>query len=256
MITYNNVSFIRDSRVIIDGITFQINKDENWAILGPNGSGKSTLFSMLMAYTIPSKGTIEAYDIEFGKGNWNRVKEKIGIVSSTMDRFEEVLKSQIVFEVVLSGLKKTIGIYEEITGEEIETTRKLLEKFSMLDMGEKSFGTLSQGEKREVMVLRSLVAKPELLILDEPCASLDLFQKEYLLKTLTSIVEDTNIIYITHDINEIMPFITHIMLIKEGNVYQSGPKEEVLTSENLSGLYDLEIELKWKNGRPWVHVLS
>ncbi|RVU54602.1 ABC transporter ATP-binding protein [Anaerosphaera multitolerans] len=254
MIEYSNVSFIRDGRKIIEDVSFKINKGENWAILGPNGSGKSTLFSMLMAYTIASKGSIKAFGVEFGKGNWNRVKDKVGIVSSTMDKFNEVFYRQSVFDIVLSGIKKTIGIYEEVKDFEIAKTREYIKQFSLEDLEDKNYRNLSQGEKKKVLIVRSLISNPEILILDEPCASLDLYQKESLLKFLQEIEEETNIIYITHDINEIMPFITNIMLIKEGRIFKAGLKENILTDENLSNLYDLNVKLEWNRGRAWVKL--
>ncbi|SHH22210.1 iron complex transport system ATP-binding protein [Anaerosphaera aminiphila DSM 21120] len=254
MIEYKNVSFIRDDRKIIDNVSFKLNSGENWAILGPNGSGKSTLFSMLMAYTVPSRGSVSAFGTEFGRGNWNTVKSQIGIVSSTMDRFDEVLNKQSVFDIVLSGIKKTIGIYDEVREFEFEKTVGYIKKFSLGNLSDKKYGNLSQGERKKVLVVRSLISNPRVLILDEPCASLDLYQRENLLRTLEKIDEQTNLIYITHDINEIMEFITNVMLIKDGKIYKSGLKEDVLTSENLSGLYDLKVELEWNGKRAWVKV--
>lgn len=253
MIEYKNVFFIRDRNIIINDVSFKIAENENWAVLGPNGAGKSILFSMLMAYNIPTRGEISAFGKTFGKYNWNRIKSKIGIVSSTMGRFESVLNKMRVFEIVLSGLKRTIGIYERITEEERRLTSKIIEKYKFEASQDKTYGILSAGEKKKTMILRSLITEPDLLILDEPCSSLDLFQREQILDTLTRI-EKTNLIYITHDIMEILPEFSHLMLLKDGKILAQGKKQNILNEENLRQLYGLNIELLDLADRPMIKI--
>lgn len=253
MIQFHQVGFIRDGCTIIENVTFQINEGEHWAILGPNGSGKSTLFSMLMAYTIASKGDIDAFGIRFGEGNWNEVKEKIGIVSSTMKKFEPVFNRQSVFDIVLSGLKKSIGIYEDVRDDEIVCVDEWLADYEMDHLRDRTYQTLSSGEKQKTMILRSLIASPKVLILDEPCISLDLYQREIILNTLTQ-VQDTQLIYITHDVSEILPKITHIMLFKDGKIFNMGLKEEMLIDANLSALYGVDVLTDWHEGRIYLKM--
>ncbi|HHU52550.1 MAG TPA: ATP-binding cassette domain-containing protein [Clostridiaceae bacterium] len=255
MIEYKNVSFIRDGNVIIDNISFKIGQNENWVVLGPNGAGKSVLFSMLMAYNIPTKGEIQAFGKKFGEYNWNKIKSRIGIVSSTMMRFESVLNRMRIFEIVLSGLKRSIGIYEKITEAEKKRTADFIAQANFESMQYKAYRNLSAGEKKKTMILRSLITEPDILILDEPCSSLDLFQKEYILCTLSKI-KNTNMIYITHDITEIIPEFGYIMMLKEGKILAQGNKKEILNQQNLHALYGLEVEINNVEDRPTIRVVN
>ncbi|NLJ69911.1 MAG: ATP-binding cassette domain-containing protein [Clostridiaceae bacterium] len=255
MIEYKNVSFIRDGNLIIDNISFKIGQNENWVVLGPNGAGKSILFSMLMAYNIPTKGEIKAFGKTFGEYNWNRIKSRIGIVSSTMSRFESVLNRMRIFEIVLSGLKRSIGIYEKITEAEKKKTEQFIAQSGFDSMQYKNYRNLSAGEKKKTMILRSLITEPDILILDEPCSSLDLFQKEQILRTLSKI-KNTNMIYITHDITEIIPEFDHIMMLKEGKILAQGDKKEILNPENLRALYGLDVEINNIDDRPTIRVIN
>lgn len=253
MIEYNNVFFIRDSKVIVDDVSFKIDAGQNWVILGPNGAGKSVLFSMLMAYNIPSKGKISAFGKTFGDYNWNRIKSRIGIVSSTMSRFESVLNRMDIYHIILSGLKRTIGIYEKITLEEQEKTAEIIKKYDFEHMQDKNYRNLSAGEKKKTLILRSLITNPDILILDEPCSSLDLYQKEQILSTLSEI-KNTNLIYVTHDITEVIPEFDHVMMLKNGKILVQGKKEEVLTAINLKNLYGLDVELFDVTKRPLLKI--
>lgn len=253
MIEYKDVYFIRDGNPIIDGISFEIGQDENWVILGPNGAGKSILFSMMMAYNIPTKGEISVFGKTFGKYNWNKVKSRIGIVSSTMNRFTSVLNRMQVFDIVLSGLKRSIGIYEKITDEEQKKTAAILAEYNFEGLQYKNYRVLSAGEKKKTMILRSLITEPDILILDEPCSSLDLFQREQVLKTLSNI-NKTSLIYITHDITEILPIFDHVMMLKEGKIIAKGNKIKVLNKMNLHKLYGLNIELHNLAERPIIKI--
>lgn len=223
MIEFKNINFIRDGNYILKDINLKINKNENWLVLGPNGSGKSSLFSLLKAYTIASKGEIKVFDKRFGIDNWNYVKDKIRLVSSTMDKFNDVLYKETVYEIVLSGLKNKIGIYHKESEEEKNKVEKFLREFDFYSMKDKKYKFLSAGEKQKTLILRSLIARPKILILDEPCASLDLYQKEKILSFIENI--DTNLIYISHDISEVLPSITNVVLIKDGKIFKAGKRE-------------------------------
>ena len=255
MVEYKNVSFVRDGNLIIDNISFKIGQNENWVVLGPNGAGKSILFSMLMAYNIPTRGEIKAFGKTFGEYNWNKIKSRIGIVSSTMSRFESVLNRMRIFEIVLSGLKRSIGIYEKITEAEKKKTAQFITESNFESMQYKYYRNLSAGEKKKTMILRSLITEPDILILDEPCSSLDLFQKEQILQTLSKI-KDTNMIYITHDITEIIPEFDHVMMLKEGKILVQGAKMEILTQQNLQALYGLNVEINNIAERPTIRVIN
>jgi len=254
MIEFKNIYFIRDDKVLLNNINLKINKGENWLVLGPNGSGKSTLFSLLKAYTVATKGSIKVFDTIFGEGNWNNVKDRIRIVSSTMNKFNDTLYKETVYEIVLSGLQNKIGIFEKESLEERKKTLDFLKEFDFYHMKDEKYRVLSAGEKQKALILRSLIANPDILILDEPCASLDLYQREKILKFLEDL--NTNLIYVTHDISETLPSITHAVLLKNGEILARGKREEVLTDENLSKLYDLNLKISYgKNKRPIVEII-
>lgn len=241
MIEFKDVSFIRDGKVILKNIDLKINKGENWLVLGPNGSGKSTLFSMLMAYRISTTGSIICFDRTFGHENWNIVKNKIGIISSTMEKFNSTLFKMNVEEILISGIKKTIGIYEEVTEYEKILVEEYIRKYNLFKIRDKIYKNLSSGERTKVLIIRSLISKPELLILDEPCASLDIYEREGILNTLKD--TETNLIYITHNVEETLPKITNVLLLKDGEIFRHGKKSEVLNSENLKELYGIDLRL-------------
>ncbi|NMW84885.1 ATP-binding cassette domain-containing protein [Peptoniphilus sp. AGMB00490] len=245
MIEFCGVSFIRDGKTILKDINLKIKSGENWLVLGPNGSGKSTLFSMLMAYRISTTGRIMCFGREFGKDNWSQVKDKIGIISSTMEKFNPTFFNMTVKEILISGIKKTIGIYDEVTKEEEETVEEYIKEYNLSKLKSEYFKNLSSGERKKVLIVRSLIQKPEVLILDEPCASLDICERENILDTLRK--AKTDLIYITHDVEETIPKITNVLLLKDGKIFKCGKKSEVLNSENLKNLYGIDLNLTKKN---------
>ncbi|MGF0094885.1 ABC transporter ATP-binding protein [Peptoniphilus sp. SGI.035] len=245
MIEFCGVSFVRDGKNILKDINLKIKSGENWLVLGPNGSGKSTLFSILMAYRIATTGKIKCFGREFGKENWNPVKDKIGIISSTMEKFNPTFFKMTVKEILISGIKKTIGIYEEVTSEEERIAEEYIKEYNLSTLKNEYYKNLSSGERKKVLIVRSLIQKPEVLILDEPCASLDIYERENILDTLRK--TNTNLIYITHDVEETIPKITNVLLLKDGKIFKCGKKDEVLNSENLKKLYGIDLNLTKKN---------
>ena len=256
LLHYENVCFRRDGRHILDNVNWHIEEGEHWALLGLNGAGKSTLLSMIPAFQIPTTGTLRVFGHEFGKYAWPKIKSRLGFVSSALGQFQSTLDKQVVEDVIISGAFSSIGIYQEVAPDVRERGMQLLAEFGVSHLEGHRFHTLSAGEQRRVLLARSIMANPDLLILDEPCSGLDLPAREQFLRTVANLVaeQQTPIIYVSHQIEEILPAITHVAILQEGKMIHAGPKHAVLTDENLSDVFGISVQVVWKDDRPWVIV--
>ena len=256
LLHYENVCFRRDGRHILDNVNWHIEEGEHWALLGLNGAGKSTLLSMIPAYQIPTTGTLRVFGHEFGKYAWPKIKSRLGFVSSALGQFQSTLDKQVVEDVIISGAFSSIGIYQEVAPDVRERGMQLLAEFGVSHLEGHRFHTLSAGEQRRVLLARSIMANPDLLIFDEPCSGLDLPAREQFLRTAANLVaeQQTPIIYVSHQIEEILPAITHVAILQEGKMIHAGPKHAVLTDENLSDVFGISVQVVWKDDRPWVIV--
>ena len=257
ILSYKNVSFKRDGREILKNINWEIKEGENWALIGLNGSGKSTLLSMIPAYTFATKGEVSVFDKKFGTCIWAEIKEKVGFVSSTLNNFSDRLNNQSLMDIVLSGKYNSIGIYQEITQKDREKANNIIKDFKLSHLKLNKFGTLSQGEQRKTLLARAFMNSPSLLILDEPCSGLDIRAREIFLKSLEENSKNINaipFIYVTHQIEEIIPSISHVAILANGEIVAQGNKYEVLTDGNLSKLYEIDVKIEWSDNRPWLIV--
>ncbi|RXZ81866.1 ATP-binding cassette domain-containing protein [Paenibacillaceae bacterium] len=253
MIHLQNLYLRREERTILDGINLHMRKGEQWAILGRNGSGKTTLLEMLTGYMFPTSGSVDVLGNRFGSCDVREVRKKIGYISQSL--IEKLTLADTVWEVVATGEYAFLRFYQEIDDEVKSKARAMLDNVGIGHLADQPLGTLSQGERKKALLARSLMSQPELLILDEPCAGLDLYEREKFLRELNRLgSQDMMSVYVTHHIEEIIPLFTHVALIHEGKIAASGPKHEVLTGETLSKAYDLPIEVEWSHDRPWIRV--
>ena len=157
---------------------------------------------------------------------------------------------------VLSGKYNSIGIYQEITQQDREEANKIIDDFKLTQLKTNKFSTLSQGEQRKTLLARAFMNKPELLILDEPCSGLDIRAREIFLKSLEENFKNKNMpfIYVTHQIEEIISSVTHVAILDKGEIVAQGNKFEVLTEENLSKLFDIDLKIEWSNDRPFLLI--
>ncbi|MDP0487979.1 MAG: ATP-binding cassette domain-containing protein [Fusobacterium sp. JB020] len=257
ILSYENISFIRENRKILNKINWKINSGEHWALIGLNGSGKSTLLNMIPAYTFPTKGKLIVFENIFGNCVWAKVREKIGFVSASLSNFSNILNIQSIEDIIISGKFSSIGIYEKITNYDKELAKKLIEEFDISYLISKNYKDFSQGEKMKVLLARAFMNNPQLLILDEPCSGLDLKSREHFLNLLRKTAKKSKapLIYVTHQLDELIPEITHVAILgKDGAMIATGKKEKVLTEKNLSILYEVNVKLIWEQGRPWVII--
>lgn len=256
IISMKNVSLIRGNREILKDINWEVKEKEQWVILGLNGSGKTSILNIVTGYQYPTKGEVSVLGQRFGQTNLPELRKQIGFVSSSLDRFHQTLKSEIVEDIVISGKFASIGLYENVTNEDREQAEQLMTFLRIDHLKGKAYDTLSQGEKRKVLIGRALMAKPELLILDEPSIGLDLLAREDILSLMKEIImhQQCHVLYVTHYIEEIIEEMTHVLLVKEGQIVAAGRKEDVLTDEWLSETFQLPIKVHWENNRPWASI--
>lgn len=258
VIQIDDLSWHKGDRGILNHINWEVKKGEHWALLGLNGSGKTSLLQMILGYQWPNRGgKIAVFNEQFGQTNIPELRKSIGWVSSSFDERYQTRPNDTTLEVVLSGKYASIGIYEEIIDEDRKQAEQLLEQFSIKQFQHSPYRLLSQGEKRKTMIARALMAKPKLLILDEPCNGLDIYSREQLLSTIETVTqqeEGPTVIYVTHHIEEIVSAITHVLLLHNGKVVAQGEKKATLTPENLEKTFQLPVAIDWEQDRPWVKV--
>lgn len=248
-----NVSWKREGKWILKDVSWQIAENEHWGIIGLNGSGKTTLLNIINGYIWPTVGQISVLGERFGEVELQKVRQQIGWISSSLQ--ERFHKNHTARSIVLSGKFATIGLYQKTTLEDEEEAVHLLEAFGCSYLADQQYQTLSQGEKQKVLIARALMAKPKLLIFDEPCTGLDLISREQVLQMIQMISEQSNaptMIFVTHHVEEILPCFSHVLLMKEGQAYQTGETASVLTTEQLSSFFQVPVQMTQRGDRRWL----
>lgn len=243
-LSLTNVSLERQNKKLLNNVTWQVNKGEHWAILGLNGSGKTSLLKLITAEYWTSQGSMEVLGNQFGGTDISNIRTKIGIVGSFIA--ERLSPHMLAEKIVLTGKYKSSILYTEYGEKELEEARQMLISIGGEHLLRRIYASLSQGEKQLLLIARSLMESPEILILDEATSGLDLFAREKLLtqiEQITSLPNAPTIIYVTHHAEEITRSFTHVLLLKKGNIIAKGPKNEVLTEEILSDFYDQPVSI-------------
>lgn len=232
-----NNSFQRNSSQILKNVNWDIKKGEYWALIGPNGAGKTTLLKIISGNLWPSSGKVKVLGHEFGKTDLRELRKKIGWVSSHIA--ESISQNEKAIDVVLSGKHSSLGIYGKVTDKDKRQADELLKFIGASHIKDKQFKIISQGERQKVLIARALMAKPLILILDEPCSGLDVVSRKNLLATVSRICKEgkTTIVYCTHHFEEIVPEIGHVLMIKGGAVFMKGKSSEILNEKNLEKLF-------------------
>jgi iron complex transport system ATP-binding protein len=257
VVSLQNVMWKREGKTILDQISWDVKTGQHWVILGLNGSGKTSILNLLIGYQWASKGDIMVLGQKFGQTNIPELRKSIGWVSVSVDERYAGRGSVSALEVVISGKYASIGLYEEVSANDIREANELLSELRIGHLAKQPFMKLSQGEKRRVIIARALIAQPKILILDEPCNGLDMFSREQLLETieqLTSVEGGPTLLYVTHHIEEVVPTISHALLINNGKIVAQGAKHQTLTESNLEKTFQLPVTIKWEDDRPWVSI--
>ncbi|MEK5069001.1 ABC transporter ATP-binding protein [Sporosarcina sp. FSL K6-1508] len=255
IVSFKDVSFSRGDRLILQAINWTVRQNEHWGILGLNGSGKTSLLNIMSAFNFPSNGEVTIMGNLFGKTNLPELRREIGFVGSSLDRFAEYFNNETIERVVVSGKFASFGIYEQVKKEDLEKADSLLESLHLIYLKGKTYQKLSEGEKRRVLIARALMSDPKMLVLDEPCSGLDILSREKFLQSLDGIMgTGCHIVYVTHHIEELVPGISHVLLLKEGKIVAQGAKEEVINDKLLSETYRIPVSVQWRESRPWLVV--
>ncbi|MEU8221768.1 ABC transporter ATP-binding protein [Kribbella sp. NPDC048915] len=245
------VTIVRGGSRLIDGIDWTIDEADRWVVIGPNGAGKTTLLQVLAAQLHPTSGVAGLLGEVLGAVDVFELRPRIGLTSAALA--DKLPKSERVSDVVVSASYAVLGRWiEQYDDLDNQRAAALLGELGIAHLADRTFGTLSEGERKRVQIARALMTDPELMLMDEPAAGLDLSGREQLIRSLSSIATADGapaMVLVTHHVEEIPPGFTHALLLKQGRVVAAGPMDEALTAESLSETFDLALTLKQEDGR-------
>lgn len=241
----NKVTVSRSGKNLIHNITWSVEEGERWVVLGPNGAGKTTLLSIAAARLHPTRGEVDILDEILGAVDVFELRPRIGLSSAPMAT--QIPGNETVLDVVITAAYGVAGRWnEEYDSFDDNQGKALLDDWGVAHLADRPFGTLSEGEKKRVLIARALMTDPEMLILDEPGAGMDIAGREDLVKRLTNLALDPYApatILVTHHLEEIPAGFTHALLLRDGEIIAAGPIEETLTQANVSATYGLDLDL-------------
>lgn len=246
VIHMDGVAVRRGGNTLVGDVNWSVELDERWVVLGPNGAGKTTLLGMASAEQHPTEGVVDVLGERLGRTNVFELRPRIGMCSGALA--SRVPGDERVRDVVVSAGYAVVGRWRE-EYEEMDTSRaqELLDLMGVGALADRTFGTLSEGERKRTLIARALMTDPELLLLDEPAAGLDLGAREDLVGRLTELALDPDApasVLVTHHVEEIPPGFTHALLLREGRIVAQGMLGDVLTSANLSKTFDQDLTLE------------
>lgn len=244
IIHMQNVSLIRQGKTLLKNINWLLEEGQDWAILGLNGAGKTTLLKLIMAEYWKTEGQVTVLGTHFGTGNIPQLRQAIGVVSNFI---AERLPAHLLAEqIVLTGQTKSTLLYKPLDKATQLEAKDLLRQLGAAQLIGRPYFSLSQGEKQLVLIARSLMDKPRLLILDEATAGLDLLAREKLLAQIARIKvlpQAPTLLYVTHHAEEITHTFSHLMLLKSGQIIAQGPTQDLMQANILSDFYDYQVQL-------------
>lgn len=250
MIRIENATTWRGATKVFDGFDLTIPADQNTAILGPNGAGKSTLMRIITKKIYPNPSSDSIVEV-FGKSRWNvwELRKQLGIVSQDM---QHAYRADVIgFDVVASGFFSSVGIPDHLHLDEAQKTRvgSLLKELKIESLASKLYSAMSTGEQRRFLLARALVNDPHSLIFDEPTAGLDVPGIFHYLQTARELMQGgKTLVVVTHHVHEIPPEVSHVIMLKKGEVMASGPKSEMLADKTVSELFDVPLKVIENDG--------
>lgn len=240
----------RDATEILKSVSWRIEPGQHWVILGSNGSGKTSLLSALTGYFTPTSGSVEVLGRRFGQSDWRDLRCQVGLVSSALR--QRMAEDEPALHTVASGRYAMIDFWGNPSKEDERAARHFLQEVEAEYLEDRPWRVLSQGERQRVLIARALMAKPQILILDEPCAGLDPVARERFLGFINRWGTQTKaptLILVTHHVEEIGLLFSHALLLREGRVVDSGAIQRQLTSRNLSQVFGEPVLLNRRKGR-------
>ena len=246
VLEFAGVSVIRGGKALLNGVDWQVREGQRWVIMGPNGAGKTTLLQIASGRMHPTRGTAGILDEVLGAVDVFELRPRIGLASAALAN--QIPEDETVLNVVLTASYGMTGRWRE-QYEKLDERRafRLLDAWGVSTLMNRRFSSLSEGERKRVQIARALMTDPELLLLDEPAAGLDLAGREDLLARLGDLARDEDapaMVLVTHHLEEVPPGFTHALLLREGGVVASGEIDTVFTEENLSAAFDMPLTLR------------
>ena len=252
------VSVRRESSLLLRNVDWTAHEHERWIVIGPNGAGKTTLLQVAATLLYPTEGTVEVLGERLGDVDVFELRPRIGLTSASLA--ERVPASEKVIDLVLTASYAILGRWkEEYDSSDVTRAVELLDALGCAHLIRRRFATLSEGERKRVQIARAMMPDPEILLLDEPAAGLDLGGREDLLRRLATLARDPKapmMVLVTHHVEEVPDGFTHAMLLRRGSVLVAGPIDEVFTARNLSRCFGvpLEIERHQNRWRAWARL--
>lgn len=251
VLSLRGVGVVRDGATLLDGIDWTVVEGERWVVLGPNGAGKTTLLSIAAAALFPSHGTVDLLGERFGRTDLGELRTRVGLSSTSLA--DRVPGHERALDVVVTAAHGVVGRWREsYHDDDVARAADLLGRVGMRALGRRRFGTLSEGERKRVLLARALMTDPELLLLDEPAAGLDLGAREALLRLLGRLAMDAcapPTVLVTHHVEEVPVGTTHALLLARGRVVAAGPIEQVFSGSLLSRTFGLPLLVSEQDGR-------
>ncbi len=251
VLDFADVTIRRGQATLLDQVSWRVDEKDRWVILGPNGAGKTTLLQVASAQIHPTSGVAGILDEVLGTVDVFELRPRIGLTSVALA--ERIPRSERVHDVVVSASYGVVGRWREAYDDlDHERATQLLTEVGAVQLVDRTFGTLSEGERKRVQIARALMADPEVLLLDEPAAGLDLGGREDLVSTLSVLATDPGspaTVLVSHHVEEIPPGFTHALLLRGGRVVDAGPIESVINESNLAATFGMPLVLSHEDGR-------
>ena len=254
VIELNNVSCKAGYKYLLRDITWRVKSGEHWVVFGMNGSGKTTLLSMIAGFKHFTSGTIKLFGEEFSNDNILAFRRRVGWVSSSF--FDRYYAKESALNIVLSGKYGTLGLGEDVGLADVLLAKNLLVELKLGDKIDRTFDMLSKGERQNVLIARALFSDPDILILDEPCSGLDVYNRSYLFSTIEALSrkKDLTIIYVTHYVEEIIPLFDQALLLKNGHTFALGQTEALFTDAVMQELLGYPAKVEKINGTYYLQM--
>ncbi len=237
------------NQYLLRNVDWIVNKGERWVVFGANGSGKTTLLSILAGFSEYESGSCKLFGKEQKEYDLDSLRTNIGWVSSSF--FDKQYHKELVRDIILSGKTGALGIRGQIENEDYIMVRRLLKAVNLEDKIEHQYNMLSKGEQQTILLVRAMMSRPQIIILDEPCTGLDVLNREkvfYLIRELSKNPELT-IIYVTHYLEEIIEVFDKGLLIKNGEIFTTGEINDTFTSETISDFFETNLDVVKSNDK-------
>lgn len=254
VIELEKIGYKTGYRYLLQDISWDIHAGEHWVVFGMNGSGKTTLLSIITGFKNYTDGKMRIFGEDITNENILTIRQKIGWVSASF--FDKFYSKESALHIVLSGKSGSLGLDNSITLQDVRYAKELLEELQLGDYINHTFDMLSKGQRQNVLIARALFADPKILILDEPCTGLDIYNRSYLFYTIEALSKrkELTILYVTHYVEEILPMFDNVLLLRNGHIFAKGKTKALLNSEVMTRFLGYEVDMQTVNGEYNLHV--